>query len=229
MACRSCPGGGGGAYPVPPPIDQQQAAGGELVILEYQSVNMGDRTYTGKETQTSYRFGESGGNRRRYVYRKDAVHLLNVMEGGKRLFVEVAPMASETGAPVELAPRLETARLPTPETGPLPEAQVQPEVSAGPGAPLQPAPAPSAPMEAKAEEDEDAQPVAVGGRASAVPAKSLRELRATVKDMSTLDLTKLLAAERQGANRDKALDIFVKEIERRKDIAASARTKGLGR
>ncbi len=128
MACSKCPGGGGGRYPKPPaPAAQQSNANGArqmaaregYVILEYQGSQTGTRTYRGKQTGTTYRFGSNPAHKRKYVYEKDMQELLEIQEAGQVLFVNVSPTVPEVTEGLRSSPTMDAAGPPAsmPEQG----------------------------------------------------------------------------------------------------------------
>ena len=115
MACGSCPGGGGGRS-APPPLVQQGVAGVQAllpqegyVVLRYNGVSPSTRTYRGKSTGASYRFGNSPHHKEKYVYRDDSAELLALMEGSTPLF-EISRPVVASEAPRE--PQLVAAGSP---------------------------------------------------------------------------------------------------------------------
>ncbi len=134
MACRGCSKGGGVAKP--PTMPQQQAAAGSsttvaregYTILEYTGGGSSRRTYRGKKTGTSYKFGGDPAHRRKYVYLDDVPWLLSLFEpgGSQKLFRSVDPIAPRTASPT-----LATATAPVRE-GPAPSHDHAPRMAAGP-------------------------------------------------------------------------------------------------
>lgn len=76
----------------------------EMVLLEYTGPSIGPLVYVGKATKTRYTFGKAKEHSIKYVYRSDAVYLLEIL--GFHYYEEQInePVLEATGAPVrELA------------------------------------------------------------------------------------------------------------------------------
>jgi glycosyltransferase involved in cell wall biosynthesis len=95
--CMSC--GGGKAKVTPPPVQAQSAAvTGDMVLLEFTGKDDGStRTYLGKATGTSYRFGADSGHKVKYVHSSDAQDLLRYKEF-KEAIVDTTPTLVSVGS-----------------------------------------------------------------------------------------------------------------------------------
>ena len=179
------------------------------VTMEFRGAAKGTRTYKGAVKGVDYRFGNTDGHRRKFVYLEDAPGLESFMEGGAPLFVRVteslgtlmsAPEMSAPAAPGFAATPLAEAPMAQPdgpalvpvaaerEVAPLrpidhtdPEAAVWAVRAAagGPEAPAAPAPVAPGPH---AVGDLPTQPAAPTAPPAAPPAEV--ELR----DMTTHEL-----------------------------------------
>ncbi len=243
MACSGCSKGGGVAKP--PTMPQQQGQNGSAVmaaregytILEYAGGGGGRRTYRGKSTGTSYKFGSDPAHRRKYVYVADAEALLSLFEPGgtQKLFRSVEPIVARAASPT-----LQTASAPVRE-GPAPSHDHSPRMASplhrtvgaaslreGAETVTQPPPPPpeqnrGAPGDAPGDlsfpiESGPLPPVHAHDHSPATPPQvgSIKELRLRIPHMTIAAVQAALAQEEAGARRSSALMLLHRRLGRLK-------------
>ncbi len=125
MACSGC-GSGGRQYPKPPAIGVGAGAAVATparapegyVTMEFRGAAKGTRTYKGAVKGVDYRFGNTDGHRRKFVFLDDAPGLEAFMEGGAPLFVRV----TESLGTLMSAPEMSAPAAPGFAATPLTEA-----------------------------------------------------------------------------------------------------------